>query len=119
MSRTHGNSAVFEVTEQIPGIDGNPPTYVAKIKDFEPSALETVEYSYATTVHKAQGSQFDTTIVVCPPAGSALAVRELLYTAITRAVSRLVIIGSERAITEAIATRVPRESELAARIRSL
>lgn len=119
VSRSHGNSAVFEITEQVSGSDGKPPTYVAKIKDFEPSALETVEFSYATTVHKSQGSQFDTTIVVCPPAGSALAVRELLYTAITRAVSRLVIIGSETAIAEAIATRVPRESELASRIRGI
>ena len=113
---TH-SSAVFRVSEQGPSTKGMTGKYVTRVKDFEPTALESVEYSFATTVHKAQGSQYDTTIVVCPPEGSALATRELLYTAITRAVNRLVIIGSEKAITDAINTRIPRESELAARIR--
>lgn len=117
--RPAGLSAVFPVSVQVPRVNGGPPHYEVQVKDFVPTALESVEHSFATTVHKAQGSQYDTTIVVCPPAGSALSTRELLYTAITRAVKRLVIIGSEKSIVDSIATRIPRESELAARIQRL
>jgi hypothetical protein len=47
--------------------------------------------AYALTVHKAQGSEFDKVFVVIP-ARSRLLSRELLYTAITRARSRLVLL---------------------------
>ena len=51
---------------------------------------EELEYAYAITIHKAQGCEFDNVIFVFP---SGLSVsRELLYTAITRARSRLVIV---------------------------
>ncbi len=48
------------------------------------SASENLELGYAITVHKAQGSEFDETIIVLPQAESPLAM-ELVYTALTRA----------------------------------
>lgn len=48
------------------------------------SARENLELGYAITVHKAQGSEFDETIIVLPQAESPLAM-ELVYTALTRA----------------------------------
>lgn len=51
---------------------------------------ENLELAYATTVHKAQGSDFDTVFLVLPRASRNLT-RELLYTAITRFQSRLVL----------------------------
>jgi ATP-dependent exoDNAse (exonuclease V) alpha subunit len=51
---------------------------------------DNLELAYATTVHKAQGSDFDTVFLILPRAARTLS-RELLYTAITRFQSRLVL----------------------------
>ena len=57
--------------------------------------LDQLEHSYAVTVHKSQGSEFD--VVILPIARSApmLLTRNLLYTAITRAKKLLIIVGSK------------------------
>ena len=52
---------------------------------FDLAELDAVETAYALTVHKSQGSEYDTVAVVHPPADSPLVSRELLYTAVTRA----------------------------------
>lgn len=61
---------------------------------FWPSDLDEdgrlLELAYALTVHKAQGSEFDTVFVVLPNPCRILS-RELLYTALTRQSSRLVL----------------------------
>lgn len=44
-----------------------------------------LELAYATSVHKAQGSEFKHVLLVLPPRDMALLTRELLYTGITRA----------------------------------
>ena len=84
---------------------------------FEPSALEDIEVAFATTIHKSQGSEYDTVVVVVPPVGSPLLRRELLYTAVTRARKHLVLIASEKSITSAVMSTINRESGLAARVR--
>jgi exodeoxyribonuclease V alpha subunit len=85
-------------------------------QEFEPSVLEDIEIAFATTIHKSQGSEYGTVIVVVPPVGSPLLRRELLYTAITRARKHLVLVGSEAAITTAVMSTINRASGLAARI---
>jgi exodeoxyribonuclease V alpha subunit len=65
-------------------------------------ALPDVTSAYAVTVHKSQGSEYDTVVVVLPPPTSPLATRELLYTAITRARRRVVIVGDEVAVRAAV-----------------
>ena len=84
---------------------------------FEPSALEDIEVAFATTIHKSQGSEYHTVIVVVPPVGSPLLRRELLYTAVTRARKHLVLIASDDAITSAVMSTINRASGLAERIR--
>jgi exodeoxyribonuclease V alpha subunit len=64
------------------------------------------------TVHKSQGSQFDTAAVLLPPRGSQILTRELLYTAVTRARERLLLAGTEEAIRAAVARPVARASGL-------
>jgi ATP-dependent exoDNAse (exonuclease V) alpha subunit len=49
-----------------------------------------LQLAYALTVHKAQGSEFDTVFVILPK-NSRLMTRELLYTALTRSRTRLVL----------------------------
>lgn len=60
--------------------------------------LDQLEHSYAITVHKSQGSEFD--VVILPIARSApmLLTRNLLYTAITRAKKLLIIVGSKEVV---------------------
>ena len=81
-----------------------------------PTRLEAVETVYAMTIHKAQGSQFDTAAVLLPPASSAILTRELLYTAVTRARTRLILAGSEDAVRAAVGRPVARASGLRARL---
>jgi exodeoxyribonuclease V alpha subunit len=81
-----------------------------------PTRLAAVETVYAMTVHKSQGSQFDTAAVVLPDATSPLLTRELLYTAVTRGRRELVVVGSEEAIRAAVARPVARASGLRRRL---
>jgi exodeoxyribonuclease V alpha subunit len=63
-------------------------------------------------VHKSQGSQFGTAVVIVPPPGSRLLTRELLYTAVTRARSRLIVVGPESAIRSGVDRPAGRASGL-------
>jgi ATP-dependent exoDNAse (exonuclease V) alpha subunit len=50
-----------------------------------------IELAYAITIHKSQGSDFNTVIVILPKTGRILS-RELIYTAITRAKGKLILL---------------------------
>ncbi|MCD6180319.1 MAG: ATP-binding domain-containing protein [Bacteroidales bacterium] len=52
---------------------------------------DEVEHAFCITVHKAQGSERDKTILVFPKSGRLLS-KELIYTAITRAKSRVYLL---------------------------
>ncbi|MFM7756586.1 MAG: exodeoxyribonuclease V subunit alpha [Actinomycetota bacterium] len=82
------------------------------------SAVDDVSVAFATTVHKAQGSEFATVVVVVPPASSPLCTRELLYTAATRAKPNLMLIGSRADIEHAVRTPQQRFSGLVDRLRA-
>ena len=65
----------------------------------------TVEYNkidlaYAMTVHKAQGKGYDTVVIVMHSSMRYLLNRNMLYTAITRAKNKCIIISDERALFE-------------------
>lgn len=66
--------------------------------------LEKITLSYAITVHKSQGSEFDTIILMLPSTVPILLTRNILYTGISRAKKRLVIIGGSDTINKMIAT---------------
>jgi exodeoxyribonuclease V alpha subunit len=78
---------------------------------------EFVDLSYAMTVHKAQGSEFDSVAIVLPEKPIAVLTRELLYTAVSRSRTSVVIVGDESTLRQAIATRVERFSGLAEELR--
>ncbi len=79
-----------------------------------PSRLRAVETVFAMTVHKSQGSEFGAIALVLPDAVSPILTRELLYTGITRARSRLALFnpGGERVLEAAVTRRVLRASGL-------
>ncbi|MCD8476079.1 MAG: ATP-binding domain-containing protein, partial [Shewanella fodinae] len=65
-----------------------------------PARLPSHDTCFAMTVHKSQGSEFDSVALVLPtnPRGPQLQLlsRELLYTAITRGKRRFICLGNSR-----------------------
>jgi exodeoxyribonuclease V alpha subunit len=84
----------------------------AHVKALPLTRLPPHETAYAMTVHKAQGSEFDETLLILPPHPSPLVTRELLYTGITRARRRCTLWCSEETLRSAVATRLERTSGL-------
>lgn len=82
------------------------------VKSVQPSRLPEHETAWAMTVHKSQGSEFDHAALVLPGQIVPVVTRELVYTAITRAKSRLSLYADERILAQAIATRTERRSGL-------
>ncbi|MDE1673966.1 MULTISPECIES: exodeoxyribonuclease V subunit alpha [Nocardia] len=80
-----------------------------------PTQFPAVVTVFAMTIHRSQGSQYDTVSVVLPEPESTLLTRELLYTAITRARRHVRIIGTDESIRAGIARRVLRASGLSRR----
>jgi len=82
------------------------------LRRFSPAHLPEHETAFAITVHKSQGSEYDEVVVVLPEEGSPLLSRELLYTAITRARRRVVLVGGQSAVIAACRRSVERSSGL-------
>ena len=69
-------------------------------RDLTPDLLPHLELAYAITIHKAQGSQFPR--IVVPVRHSRLLDRTLLYTAITRAQTQVIMVGDVAAAKSAV-----------------
>lgn len=81
------------------------------IRSVLPAYLTHVETTYAMTIHKSQGSEYERILVVLPDDPEApILTRELLYTAITRAKNYVTISGSESQILRCAAREVRRVS---------
>jgi exodeoxyribonuclease V alpha subunit len=93
-----------------PGDDADHP------RAFHPAALPAHESAFAMTVHKAQGSEFDTVWLLLPARGNRVLSRELVYTGITRARRALHVAGNEAVIREALVRHAGRWSGLGWRL---
>ncbi len=74
----------------------------ARMVDYPFSGLDELELAYAMTVHKSQGSEYPAVVIPLLEVPHPLAYRNLLYTAITRAKSCVVILGEEKQVREMI-----------------
>jgi exodeoxyribonuclease V alpha subunit len=83
------------------------------LRELDVGRLPAHETALVHTVHRAQGSQYDTVVVVLPDRPSPLLTRELVYTAITRAKRRLVLAAEPEILRQALVLRVERTSTLA------
>lgn len=71
---------------------------------FTPEQLVDLEPAYACTVHKSQGSEFEAVVIPVFPAYSEhLMYRNLLYTAVTRAKTLLVLVGDRQTLMKMVA----------------
>jgi len=69
--------------------------------------LDQIELSYATTVHKAQGSEYPVVIFGATLTHSRLLTRSLFYTAMTRAKKMLILVGLEESIESMVCNNTP------------
>ncbi len=86
---------------------------------FPVAQMPPCEDAWAMTVHKAQGSEFESVALVLAPPGHALNTRELVYTGITRARSRLAIWCEPDVVAQAALVRTQRHGRLARRLAAL
>ncbi|HHO49113.1 MAG TPA: exodeoxyribonuclease V subunit alpha [Desulfobacteraceae bacterium] len=81
-----------------------------------PARLPEHDTAFATTVHKAQGSEFDDVLFILPFEDNRVLTRELVYTGITRARRKLILAGGFPLLAAAIERRVIRYSGLPDRL---
>ena len=80
--------------------------------------LADLDLAYAISIHKAQGSEYNQIIIPIITAFSIMLKRNLIYTGITRAKKKVVLVGHKRALAQAIRTNViaKRNTQLGRRI---
>jgi len=88
------------------------PAAGAGLRPIHPVRLPEHETVYAMTIHKSQGSEFEEVLILLPGEPSAVASRELLYTAVTRARARVEIWANEVVLLDAVARKLSRASGL-------
>lgn len=88
-------------------------------RSLAPGRLPAHETAYAMTVHKSQGSEFDTVLLWLPPPDSLLLNRALVYTGITRAKARIELWGPEASLGPAVQAAPPRASGLRDRLSAI
>lgn len=76
--------------------------FVDQAARYEPDEWDELELAYAMSVHKSQGSEYPAVIVILHPAHYVMLQRNLLYTALTRAQRRAILIGNNRALWRAV-----------------
>ena len=81
-----------------------------------PLRLPEHETAFATTVHKAQGSEFDRVLLMLPANPNRVVTRELLYTAVTRSRLGVTIVGGAEVVEKAIVSPTRRYTGLVARL---
>lgn len=83
-----------------------------ELRRFPAYRLGNYETVYALTVHKSQGSEFESVLLILPDKFYPVLSRELLYTGITRAKKQVTIWGSENILASSIQRKIARTSGL-------
>ncbi|HET6527959.1 MAG TPA: exodeoxyribonuclease V subunit alpha [Balneolaceae bacterium] len=81
-------------------------------RSISPTRLPAHETAYALTIHKSQGSEFDEVVLILPANHSKLLSRELLYTGLSRARTKITIVGNKAIFAEGIKAHFTRSSGL-------
>ncbi|MEU6976558.1 ATP-dependent RecD-like DNA helicase [Streptomyces sp. NPDC046371] len=66
--------------------------------------LDELAHAYAVTIHRSQGSEYPAVVIPVTMSAWTMLQRNLLYTAVTRARKLVVLVGSRRAIAQAVRT---------------
>jgi exodeoxyribonuclease V alpha subunit len=66
--------------------------------------LDELAHAYAVTIHRSQGSEYPAVVIPVTTGAWMMLQRNLLYTAVTRAKKLVVLVGSRRALGQAVRT---------------
>ena len=90
-----------------------------RLVDYDATELDELVLAYATTIHKAQGSEYPVVVMPVLMTHYVMLQRNLLYTGITRAKKGLVLVGTKKAIAHAVrtVTVTKRNTKLCERLR--
>ena len=112
------NGDVGQITAIDPQTETLSVCYDGKTATYGFEMLNELEHAWVMTVHKSQGSEYRAVVLCIGRAGPMLLTRSVLYTAITRAKSLLIIVGDEGAAYHMIdnQTQTRRYSGLRARL---
>lgn len=80
-----------------------------RIIEYDSEELSELTLSYAVSVHKSQGSEYDMVILVLLPYHHIMLNREIFYTAVTRAKKKLFLISEPQTVQTAISNSSPTE----------
>ena len=72
--------------------------------DYDFAELDELAHAYAITIHRSQGSEYPAVVIPLTTSSWMMLQRNLLYTGITRAKQLIVLVGSRRALAQAIRT---------------
>ncbi|MEJ8635103.1 ATP-dependent RecD-like DNA helicase [Streptomyces sp. MS2.AVA.5] len=72
------------------------------VYDFD--ELDELAHAYAVTIHRSQGSEYPAVVIPVTTGAWMMLQRNLLYTAVTRAKKLVVLVGSRKAIGQAVRT---------------
>lgn len=86
------------------------------LQAFAVDELPHIAPSWALTVHKAQGSEFDRVVLVLPDVDMPLLTRELVYTAMTRARHSVLFVGAYALLARAVSRTAERHSGIAEKL---
>ena len=80
-----------------------------EVIEYDQEDFEDLDLAYATTIHKSQGSEYDVVIMPISVQHYIFLQRNMIYTAITRAKKKVVLIGTPRALAIAVNNNKTRE----------
>ncbi len=89
--------------------------------EYDVAELDELVLAYATTIHKAQGSEYDIVVIPLTMQHYMMLQRNLIYTGITRAKKAVVLVGTTKAIGMAVKNDsvTKRNPGLAARLQNV
>lgn len=106
----NGDLGVIKIENEMRGAYFKKPD--GGLKVVNPSQIVHYEAAWFWTVHKSQGSEFDTVHLMLPEGDSPILSRELIYTAITRARNKFIFHGDKSTFIDAVTNDIHRFSGL-------
>ena len=103
-----GANSVFNGTQGVvAAVDLNDATLTVRTEedediDYDLAELDELTHAYAVTVHRSQGSEYPCVVLPITTSSWLMLQRNLLYTAVTRAKKLVVLVGSKKAIGQAV-----------------
>lgn len=76
--------------------------FYGNIVKFLPKDFGQIKHGYAISIHKSQGSEFEIVAVILSKSHKRMLYRKLIYTAVTRAKRKLILLGEEDAFRYAV-----------------